>query len=194
MSNPVDFVELWRGGMLESVHQGHAVVVDEAGEIDHSWGDPHAVTFPRSSAKMLQALPMVESGVADRIGLTTEQLALSCASHSGAAIHTDRVQSWLKDLELDDDAFNCGPQWPADLPARDGLIKGDATPCRYHNNCSGKHCGFLTMTKAKAQFALAMHIGRWAGVQRLRQGRRAALGVWARQRDETIADSCRDTW
>lgn len=148
MTNPVDLVELWRGGRLESVHRGHAVVVDQSGDIVHAWGDPEAVTYPRSSAKMLQALPMVESGVADRFGLTVEQLALSCASHSGAAIHTDRVQSWLKDLELDDDAFNCGTQWPADLPARNGLIKADASPCRYHNNCSGKHCGFLTMTKA----------------------------------------------
>lgn len=148
MTTAVDFVELWRGGMLESVHQGHAVVVDETGQIIAAWGDPDFVTYPRSSAKMLQALPMVESGVADRFGLTTEQLALSCASHSGAAIHTDRVQRWLNDLDLGDDAFQCGPQWPSDLPARDGLIKEGAGPCRYHNNCSGKHCGFITMNKA----------------------------------------------
>ena len=95
MSEPVDFVELWRGGRLESLHRGHAVVVGEAGEIVHAWGDPNAVNYPRSSAKMLQALPMVESGVADRFGLTSEQLALSFASHSGAAIHTDPVQRWL---------------------------------------------------------------------------------------------------
>ena len=148
MSNAVDLVELWRGGRLESVHQGHAVVVDETGDIVQSWGDPTHVTYPRSSAKMLQAVPMVESGVADRFGLTSEQLALACASHSGAAIHTDRAQAWLKDLGMDDDAFRCGPQWPADIPARNGLIKTDTSPCRYHNNCSGKHCGFLTMVKA----------------------------------------------
>ncbi len=148
MSGPVDFVELWRGGMLESVHQGHAVVADDTGEIVEAWGDPNAVTFPRSSAKMLQALPMVESGVADRFGLTTEQLAFSCASHSGAAIHTDKAKAWLNDLGFGHDDFCCGPQWPADIPARDVLIKTDETPCRYHNNCSGKHCGFLTMVKA----------------------------------------------
>jgi L-asparaginase II len=148
MSEPVDFVELWRGGMLESVHRGHAVVVDEAGEIVQAWGDPHAVIYPRSSAKMLQALPMVESGVADRFGLSPQQLALSCASHSAAPIHTDKVQAWLSDLELGDDAFRCGPNWPMDTAARKAMIRSDATPCRYHNECSGKHCGFLTMTKA----------------------------------------------
>ena len=148
MTDPVDFVEVWRGERLESLHRGHAVVVDERGEILHAWGDPLAVTYPRSSAKMLQALPLVESGVADRFGLSVEQLALSCASHSGAAIHTDRVQRWLADLEMGEDAFVCGPQWPADIPARDQLIKADESPCKYHNNCSGKHCGFLTMVKA----------------------------------------------
>lgn len=148
MSEPVDFVELWRGGMLESVHRGHAVVVGEDGEIVHAWGDPQAVTYPRSSAKMLQALPMVESGVADRFGLNSEQLALACASHSAATIHTDRVQAWMRDLELSDDAFRCGPNWPMDNAAHNAMIKSNETPCRYHNECSGKHCGFLTMTKA----------------------------------------------
>ncbi|MDA9208293.1 asparaginase [Octadecabacter sp.] len=148
MGTSVNLVELWRGGRMESTHAGHAVVMDSTGQIVQSWGDPDHVTFPRSSAKILQAVPMVESGVADKMGLTQAQLALSCASHSGAAIHTDPVQSWIHDLGFDDEAFVCGPQWPADLPARNGLVKTDATPCRYHNNCSGKHCGFLTMVKA----------------------------------------------
>ncbi|SLN31102.1 asparaginase [Pseudooctadecabacter jejudonensis] len=148
MTGAVDLVELWRGGRLESVHQGHAVVMNGAGEVVESWGNPDHVTYPRSSAKIIQALPMVESGVADRMGLTQAHLALSCASHSGAAIHTDPVQRWLDDLGLNDDAFRCGPQWPSDLPARNGLVKTDDSPCRYHNNCSGKHAGFLTMVAA----------------------------------------------
>lgn len=147
MGNAVDLVEIWRGGRLESLHQGHAVVMSEQGIVE-SWGDPDHVTFPRSSAKMMQALPLVESGVADRFGLSDAQLALCCASHSGAAIHTDPVRQWLTELDLWDSDFACGPQWPSDRPARDGLIKQDASPCRYHNNCSGKHCGFLTMVQA----------------------------------------------
>lgn len=148
MPKPVEFVELWRGGLLESVHRGHAVVVDDTGDIVHAWGDPNAVTYPRSSAKMLQALPMVESGVAARFGLGPEQLALACASHSAAPIHTDRVQRWLADLDLGDDDFRCGANWPMDNATRNTMIKTDTSPCRYHNECSGKHCGFLTMTKA----------------------------------------------
>ena len=147
MADPVIMAEIWRGGFLESQHRGHAVVCDPAGEIVQAWGDPSLVTLPRSSCKMIQALPLVESGAADKFGLTDEQLALSCASHNGAAIHTDRVEQWLKDLELTDDDLRCGPQLPNDIPARNGLIKTDNSPCQIHNNCSGKHAGFLTLAK-----------------------------------------------
>ncbi|MBU2360375.1 MAG: asparaginase, partial [Alphaproteobacteria bacterium] len=97
--------------------------------------------------KMIQALPLIESGAADAHGLGVEQLALSCASHQGAHIHTDRVQVWLDQLGLADGDFRCGPQWPNDIPARNEIIRAHAAPCQIHNNCSGKHAGFLTLNK-----------------------------------------------
>ena len=139
--------EVWRGGILECVHVGHAVVCDASGNIVQAWGDPDTVILPRSSCKMIQALPLIESGAADAFGLRQDQIALSCSSHQAAAIHTDRVQSWLTELGLSDDDFRCGPQMPNDWDAKQRLIKGDQSPCRYHNNCSGKHSGFLTTTK-----------------------------------------------
>lgn len=147
MAGPVDMVEVWRGNFLESVHQGHAVICDAAGEIVEAWGDPDAIIYPRSSCKMIQALPLIESGAADAFGLTSEHLALACASHNAAAIHTDRVARWLKDLDLTDDDLRCGPQPPGDKAAREALIKTDQSPCQIHNNCSGKHTGFLTLNK-----------------------------------------------
>lgn len=140
-------VEIHRGDFLESQHRGHAVVVDEGGEIVAAWGDPDKVILPRSSSKMLQALPLIESGAAEWFGLSTEQLALSCASHNGAEIHTSRVARWLKDLGLSDDDFRCGPQVPDDRAAREGLILTHERPCQMHNNCSGKHSGFLTLNR-----------------------------------------------
>ena len=95
--------------------------------------------LPRSSSKMIQALPLIESGAAEAYGLGSEHLALACASHQGAEIHTSRVARWLADLGLDDDALRCGPQAPRDIPVRDALIKTDGSPCQWHNNCSGKH-------------------------------------------------------
>ncbi len=145
MANPIDLVEVWRGDLLECVHQGHAVVCDDSGQIVQAWGDPEAIIYPRSSCKMVQALPLLESGAGAH--LTDEQLALACASHNGAAIHTDRVGAWIKEMGLTDDAFRCGPQMPADRDARNGLIRSDQSPCQVHNNCSGKHAGFLTLTQ-----------------------------------------------
>ena len=143
----VDLVEVWRGDLLECVHLGHAVICDASGHILHAWGDPQTVTYPRSSAKMIQALPLVESGAADAFGLRTDHLALACASHIGASYHTERVRDWIGALGLTDDAFRCGAQEPSDRAARDGLIRAGERPCQYHNNCSGKHSGFLTLNR-----------------------------------------------
>ena len=145
MANPVDMVEVWRGELLECVHQGHAVVCDDKGQIIHAWGDPDAMIYPRSSCKMIQALPLVESGAAAQ--LTGQQLAIASASHNAAAIHTDLVGDWLRELGLADDDFRCGPAMPMDKDATYALIRGHQSPCQIHNECSGKHAGFLTLSK-----------------------------------------------
>lgn len=147
MTQPVPMIEIWRGSILESQHMGHACVCDASGEVIERWGNPELVILPRSSCKMVQALPLIESGAAQAHGLTSEQLALACASHNGAAIHTDRVNAWLDNLGLTDDDFRCGPQIPDDRDARNALVLAGAQPCQCHNNCSGKHCGFLTLNR-----------------------------------------------
>lgn len=147
MTKDAAMVDIIRGGFTESVHRGHAVICDQNGDVVAAWGDGDAVVLPRSSSKMLQALPLVESGAADAFGLTSEQLALSCASHQGAPMHTDRVSRWLGDLGLDDHALCCGPQMPRDAADAKPIICSDGTPMRMHNNCSGKHSGFLTLTR-----------------------------------------------
>ena len=146
MKNAVPMVELWRGGRLESCHAGHAVIWDEGG-LQESWGDPAAIIFPRSSCKMIQALPLVESGAADAAGLTDRHLALSCASHQGAALHVGMTGQWLAGLGLAEGDLRCGSHEPYDREERNRLIRADEAPCQLHNNCSGKHCGFLTASQ-----------------------------------------------
>ena len=143
----VPLAEIWRGGLLESVHFGHAVICNESGEVVEAWGDPAARILPRSACKMVQALPLVESGAADAFGLTPRRLALACASHSAAAIQTREVESWLGDLGLTDGDLRCGAHEPFDREARDSLIRAGEAPRQAHNNCSGKHTGFLTLAK-----------------------------------------------
>ncbi len=142
-----ELVQLWRGGLLESTHRGHVVICDEAGQIVQAWGDPERVIFPRSSCKMIQALPLLESGAAEAAGLTDAHIALSCASHQGAQLHVDMATRWLADLGLGEPDLRCGSHEPYDRTERDRLIRSDESPCQLHNNCSGKHSGFLTANK-----------------------------------------------
>lgn len=145
--SPEPFCEVWRGPFLESQHHGHAILCDDTGQIVRAWGDPDAVMLPRSSSKMLQALPLVTSGAADAHGLTPRHLALACASHQGAPLHVSAVNAWLADLGLTDDALRCGPQPTRDADLKIAMIRADERPCQVHNNCSGKHTGFLTLTR-----------------------------------------------
>ncbi len=145
MKDPERLIEIWRGDRVESVHLGHIAICRPDGSLVESWGDPGATIYPRSSCKMVQALPLLEAGVP---GLTSERLALACASHQGAVIHTRRVADWLSDLGLSEAAFLCGPQEPADRPARTALIRASEPPGQIHNNCSGKHAGFLALGQA----------------------------------------------
>lgn len=141
-----ELIELWRGGMLESAHRGHVVVWDRGGMVE-SWGEPDTPIFPRSSCKMIQAMPLVESGAADAAGLTDEHLALACASHQGGRPHVDRVAAWLDGLGLGERDLRCGAHMPRDAAESRRLICSDESPCQLHNNCSGKHAGFLTWTR-----------------------------------------------
>lgn len=144
--NPV-LAEIWRGGMLECVHRGTAVICTPDGEITAAWGDPARIILPRSSCKMVQALPMVESGAADQAGLSERHLALATASHNGAPIHTELALDWLGEIGLAEDDLRCGAQIPGDRATRHVLIAGDRAPRQIHNNCSGKHSGMLTLNR-----------------------------------------------
>lgn len=142
----VPMIALWRGDLLESLHHGHAVVMRDTGDVVECWGRADALIYPRSSCKMVQALPLLESGAGR--DLTSEHLALACASHQGAAIHVTRVARWLGDLGLDEGNLRCGCQDAADIAERDRLIRSGERPSQLHNNCSGKHAGFLTLNRA----------------------------------------------
>ena len=141
----VPLVDVWRGDMLESQHSGHAVIVDDTGQIVQAWGNPAAMIYPRSSCKMVQALPLMESGAGN--SLRVDQVALTCASHSGEARHVDTVRAWLSDLDLAEPDLRCGPHRPMGQDAADALVCSGDSACQLHNNCSGKHAGFLTMNR-----------------------------------------------
>src|SRR4051812_6047 len=103
------WVEGTRGGLLESRHHGHVAGGGARGELRAWAGDPDLVTFMRSAAKPLQALPLVEDGAAERFGMSPRELALCCGSHSGSPAHTALVEQLLARAGVDAGALACGP-------------------------------------------------------------------------------------
>ncbi len=140
--NPI-LVEAWRGNTVESFHRGAYAVVDAAGAVVAARGDIERPVFARSAIKILQALPLVDSGAADRFGLTDDELALACASHDGEAAHVQTAASMLSKAGFDERVLECGTHWPYNEAAKLALAAAGATPSALHNNCSGKHAGFV---------------------------------------------------
>src|ERR1700689_277913 len=140
-------VEVTRGTMIESRHRGAAVVADANGGVVMAWGDVEAPVYARSAAKPLQALARVEPGAADAFALSPRELALACASHHGEAPHVAAVSAWLARIGLGADDLECGAHVPAGPDAVDATRQRGVSPSALHNNCSGKHSGFLTTAK-----------------------------------------------
>jgi L-asparaginase II len=138
-------VEVRRGGITESRHRGHAAAVEPDGSVVASLGAPHTVTFLRSSAKPLQALPLLLTGAAERFSFTDEELALACASHNGEPIHTRIVAAMLEKIGLGPEALRCGVHEPYGADAAAELRARNEAPNALHNNCSGKHAGMLAV-------------------------------------------------
>jgi len=149
-------VEVSRGDMIESRHRVAAAALDAEGASLLEAGDITALVYPRSAIKPLQALVLVESGAADAFGLGNAEIALACASHSGEERHVELVRAWLARLGLSDSDLECGVH----------SVAGCATPTTAHNNCSGKHAGFLTVARHLG-FPTAGYIGAEHPVQRL---------------------------
>lgn len=143
-ANPI-LVEVLRGEAVESRHRGAFAVVDAAGTLHSAAGDVERPIFPRSAVKLLQALPLVASGAADALGLTDAELALACASHGGEAGHVATAAAMLAKAGLDAQVLECGAHWPYHEAASRSLARAGGTPSALHNNCSGKHAGFVCL-------------------------------------------------
>ncbi|CAB4330568.1 MAG: asparaginase [Actinobacteria bacterium] len=131
--------QLTRNGLVESVHHGSAVVVDESGAVVWSMGEVTIPMYPRSANKLMQGYAMVRHG----LPLSNELLALACASHSGEQIHIDGVLRILKEAGLDEKSLQCPTDFPLDQKARHHAIATGLEKSRLFMNCSGKHAAML---------------------------------------------------
>src|SRR6266446_5832694 len=132
------------GDFVESRHRCHAAVVDRDGTVVRKWGDVDQPIYGRSAIKPMLALGLVESGAADAFKLGNAEIALACASHSGEPQHVDRVRAWLQRIGRSPADLECGAHMPYNEVAMRDMVRAGIEPDASHNNCSGKHSGFLT--------------------------------------------------
>ena len=140
-------IEVTRGSMVESRHRVVYALADSSGRVLRRAGDPERVIYPRSAAKPLQALALVESGAADAFGLGDAEIALACASHSAEPRHVETVRAWLARIGCSPADLECGPQLPSREQDLKTLFGTGAEAEAVHNNCSGKHSGFLSVAR-----------------------------------------------
>lgn len=142
----VVLAQVTRNGVVESVHHG-AVVVTKFGELLHAWGDPQQQIFARSTTKPFQALPFIERGGLERYNVHPGELALMLASHGGTPEHVNGVESLMAKLGVRASDLLCGTHAPFDVASSHALIRAGERPSVLHNNCSGKHAGFVALAR-----------------------------------------------
>lgn len=139
--------EVKRSGITESAHRGTIVVVTSDGKLQQGVGDPATVTFFRSAAKPVQAIPLLTSGAAEHFGFGGDELAVMVASHSGEYFHVKTVTGILEKIGASEANLSCGAHPPLSLAASDSLVRAGREPGPLHNNCSGKHAGMLALCR-----------------------------------------------
>jgi L-asparaginase II len=172
--NPI-IAEVTRGGIAESFHRGAWCIRLATGETLASAGDIARPIFPRSAIKALQALPLIGSGGADAFGLSEAEIALTCASHDGEAVHVDGARSILGKAHVPETCLACGAHWPEHKVTASQLILAGQKPTAIHNNCSGKHSGML----AQAQHLGASLVGYTAAEHPLQKRIAATLTAFS---------------
>ncbi|TFZ07031.1 asparaginase [Ramlibacter henchirensis] len=143
MSSLVPLIDTFRGGTLECRHFGVVAVADTTGRVLAHAGDPHWLTFTRSTLKALQALPFVEGGGPAHFGFSDRQLAMLCASHNGEPKHVEEVQDMLQRAGLTHRVLQCGCHVPMYAEAGVAPAPPHGSWDERHHNCSGKHAGFV---------------------------------------------------
>lgn len=140
-------LELTRGGIVESIHYGAIAVVNPTGTLIASYGDVNTVTYLRSSAKPLQAIPFLMSGGHERYNLTLREIALICASHAGTDEHMAVLNSLQSKVGVIESELLCGTHPIRDKATKDAMQVRGEEPTPNRHNCSGKHTGMLAYAR-----------------------------------------------
>ncbi len=139
--------KVYRGDAVEAIHYGSVAVVNGDGDLTHYLGDPEMMIMSRSSIKMFQLMPLLQSGACEKYTFSDKQLAVMCGSHDGSDEHSEVVLSNLQAAENNSENLQCGTHWPLGMSDALQFPLNNEHKDPLRNNCSGKHSGFLALAK-----------------------------------------------
>lgn len=142
METPKKLLEYNRSGLIEEEHYGFIKAFVD-GEYFTIGKDNDYPIFMRSCAKPLQSSLLYDFGLEKE--LTSEEIAICCASHWGEPCHIDVLKELQSKYGITPSMLTCTASNPVSQKAKDSLIKEGISPSTLHNNCSGKHTLMLIM-------------------------------------------------
>lgn len=142
-------IKEYRAGIMESAHSGHISIVNDKGEVYASAGDPHFVTFTRSAAKPLQAIPGIRGGIVEHYRLGQKEVAIMTASHLAEPEHIEVLEYMKRIIGVQETDMVCAPSYPLDEKSKEQIIREQGHKRRLYHNCSGKHLGVLAYSEMK---------------------------------------------
>lgn len=140
---------LTRADIVESIHYGSISIVNSQNELVGWYGNPNEITYLRSTAKPFQLMPFLLSGGPEAYGLTLEEIALLCASHSGTDVHKAVAESIQAKCKINESDLLCGTHTPFDRTTAQELLKRGEAPTPNRHNCSGKHTGMIAYARLR---------------------------------------------
>lgn len=141
-------VEEYRGNLLECVHRGHICGVSDDGRIKYCVGDAEFVAYLRSSAKPIQAIPVIRRGLDKKYGFNDKEITVLTGSHRAQSFHIKAIEGIMEKVGIDEEELICLPTYPLSMAAREELVRHNMPKRRIYHNCSGKHMGILTLCKS----------------------------------------------
>ncbi|MEG0307040.1 MAG: asparaginase [Clostridium sp.] len=141
-------VEEYRGDLVECVHRGYICCVGDDGQVIYSVGNPEFVTYMRSSAKPIQAIPLIKRGLEKKYGFKDKEITVLTGSHRAEKFHVNAIESLLEKVNIDEDELICLPTYPLSVNEKEEILRNGGKKRRVYHNCSGKHVGILTLCTA----------------------------------------------
>jgi len=133
-----------RGKITESIHNSKCLIKDYNFKTIFSTNNDDDLIYPRSSIKIFQAIPFINSEAYRKFNLTKKQIAISCSSHCGEIEHIKVLKQWIKKIKINKNILKCGIHNPIDKKSSDKLLLSGNKPDVLHNNCAGKHLGMIS--------------------------------------------------